>query len=136
MEISVSRKSHFNAAHRLNVSHWSPEKNKEVFGLCNNEHYHGHNYELIATVTGQIDEETGYLYDTKILRDIIREEVEERFDHMNLNLDCPEFKNLNPTAENIAVVIWNLIRKKLDNTLSLNIKLYETERNFVEYSGK
>jgi 6-pyruvoyltetrahydropterin/6-carboxytetrahydropterin synthase len=136
MEISVSRKSHFNAAHRLHVAHWSDEKNREVFGLCNNPHYHGHNYELIVTVTGQVDPETGYLIDTKILRDIIRNEVEERFDHRNLNLDCEEFKDLNPTAEHIAMVIWNLIRKKLDDTLTLNIRLYETERNFVEYSGK
>lgn len=136
MEISVSRKSHFNAAHRLNVAHWSKEKNQEVFGSCNNVNYHGHNYELIVTVTGQIDPETGYLIDTKILRDIMREEVEDRFDHKNLNLDCEEFKDLNPTAENIAVVIWKLIRKRLDSALLLNIKLYETERNFVEYSGK
>jgi 6-pyruvoyltetrahydropterin/6-carboxytetrahydropterin synthase len=136
MEISVSRKSHFNAAHRLHVAHWSDEKNREVFGACNNPHYHGHNYELIVTVTGQIDSETGYLIDTKILRDIMKEEVEDRFDHRNLNLDCEEFKTMNPTAENIAVVIWQLIRKRLDNTLSLNIRLYETERNFVEYGGK
>jgi 6-pyruvoyltetrahydropterin/6-carboxytetrahydropterin synthase len=135
MEISVSRKSHFNAAHRLHVAHWSDEKNKSVFGTCNNPNYHGHNYELIVTVTGQIDEETGFLIDTKILRDIIAIEVEERFDHQNLNLDTKEFKELNPTAENIAIVIWNLIRKKLDNNLKLTIKLYETERNFVEYNG-
>lgn len=136
MEISVSRKSHFNAAHRLHVSHWSDEKNKLVFGTCNNPNYHGHNYDLIVTVTGELDEETGYLMDTKILRDIIKEEVEDRFDHKNLNLDTEEFKNLNPTAENIAIVIWQLISKKIDKHLSLNIKLYETERNFVEYSGK
>lgn len=136
MEISVSRKSHFNAAHRLHVAHWNDEKNREVFGSCNNPHYHGHNYELIVTVTGQIDSETGYLIDTKILKDIIHEEVEERFDHRNLNLDCQEFKTLNPTAENIAVVIWQLLRKRLDKALLLNIRLYETERNFVEYSGK
>lgn len=135
MEISVSRKSHFNAAHRLHVAHWSDEKNKAIFGLCNNPNYHGHNYNLIVTVTGQLDEETGYLMDTKILRDIIEQEVEERFDHKNLNKDTEEFKTLNPTAENIAIVIWNLISKRLDNHLKLNIKLYETERNFVEYSG-
>lgn len=135
MEISVSRKSHFNAAHRLHVAHWSDEKNKEVFGMCNNPHYHGHNYELIVTVTGAIDEETGYVMDTKILRDIIEREIEERFDHKNLNLDVAEFKNLNPTAENIAIVIWRLIRKQLGEHLKLTIKLYETERNFVEYSG-
>ncbi|MES2780204.1 MAG: 6-carboxytetrahydropterin synthase [Bacteroidota bacterium] len=135
MEISVSRKSHFNAAHRLNVAHWTPEKNKEVFGTCNNSNYHGHNYDFIVTVTGRINEETGYLIDTKILKDIMKEEVEDRFDHRNLNLDTEEFRTLNPTAENIAAVIWNLIRKRLDNNLKLNIKLYETERNFVEYSG-
>ncbi len=135
MEISVSRKSHFNAAHRLHVSHWSDEKNKTVFGTCNNPNYHGHNYELIVTVTGQLDEETGFLIDTKILSDIIAHEIEERFDHRNLNLDTEEFKQLNPTAENIAIVIWRLISKRLDKHLKLNIKLYETERNFVEYSG-
>lgn len=135
MEISVSRKSHFNAAHRLNVPQWSPEKNREVFGTCNNANFHGHNYELIVTVTGQINKETGYLIDTKILKEVIKEEIEDRFDHQNLNLDTEEFRTLNPTAENIAIVIWNLIRKRLDNNLKLNIKLYETERNFVEYSG-
>ena len=136
MKISVSRKSHFNAAHRLHVATWSDEKNKTVFGTCNNPNYHGHNYDLIVTVTGEMDEESGYLMDTKILRDIIREEVEDRFDHKNLNLDTAEFKHLNPTAENIAIVIWRLISKRLDKHLTLNIKLYETERNFVEYSGQ
>lgn len=135
MEISVSRKSHFNAAHRLHLDKWSAEKNKEVFGLCNNPHYHGHNYNLTVTVTGELDEETGFLIDTKTLKDIIREEIEERFDHKNLNLDVKEFENVNPTAENIAIVIWRLISKRLDKQLKLNIKLYETERNFVEYSG-
>jgi 6-pyruvoyltetrahydropterin/6-carboxytetrahydropterin synthase len=136
MEISVSRKSHFNAAHRLHVASWSDEKNRVVFGSCNNPNYHGHNYDLIVTVLGELDQETGYLIDTKILRDIIKEEIEDRFDHKNLNLDTEEFRNLNPTAENIAIVIWKLISKRLDNQLKLNIKLYETERNFVEYSGK
>ncbi len=135
MEISVSRKSHFNAAHRLHLDHWSAEKNKEVFGLCNNPNYHGHNYDLTVTVTGQLDEETGFLIDTKLLKEIIQEEIEERFDHKNLNLDVKEFENVNPTAENIAIVIWKLISKRLDKQLKLNIKLYETERNFVEYSG-
>ena len=134
MEISVSRKSHFNAAHRLHVASWSDEKNRVVFGSCNNPNYHGHNYDLIVTVLGELDQETGYLIDTKILRDIIKEEIEDRFDHKNLNLDTEEFRNLNPTAENIAIVIWKLISKRLDNQLKLNIKLYETERNFVEYS--
>ena len=136
MEISVSRKSHFNAAHRLHVASWSDEKNRVVFGSCNNPNYHGHNYDLTVTVLGELDQETGYLIDTKILRDIIKEEIEDRFDHKNLNLDTEEFRNLNPTAENIAIVIWKLISKRLDNQLKLNIKLYETERNFVEYSGK
>jgi 6-pyruvoyltetrahydropterin/6-carboxytetrahydropterin synthase len=135
MEISVSRKSHFNAAHRLHVAHWTNEKNAQVFGSCNNPNYHGHNYELIVTVTGTLDEETGYLIDTKELKGIIKEEVEDRFDHNNLNLDTEEFKNLNPTAENIAVVIWRLIRKRLHKNVTLNIRLYETERNFVDYNG-
>ena len=135
MEISVSRTAHFNAAHRLHVSHWSDEQNKAYFGLCNNTNYHGHNYELIVTVTGMLNEETGYLMDMKVLKDAIRDEVEERFDHKNLNLDTEEFKSLNPTAENIAVVIWKLLRKRIDKHLKLKITLYETERNFVEYTG-
>jgi 6-pyruvoyltetrahydropterin/6-carboxytetrahydropterin synthase len=136
MQVSVSRKSDFNAAHRLHVKEWSDEKNKEIFGVCNNKHYHGHNYSLIVTVTGEMDSQTGYVMDTKILKDIIRTEVEDRFDHKNLNMDTVEFKELNPTAENIAVVIWKLIRTRIDNHLQLKIKLYETERNFVEYEGK
>lgn len=136
MEISVSRKAHFNAAHRLHVSDWSDEKNKSFFGACNNPNYHGHNYELIVTVTGQLDQESGYLVDIKVLADLIKHEIEDRFDHKNLNLDTEEFKTLNPTAENIAIVIWRLLRAKLDQNLQLNVKLYETERNFVEYTGK
>lgn len=136
MEITVSRKAHFNAAHRLHVNEWSAEKNKAFFGLCNNVNYHGHNYELIVSVTGEIDPVTGYLIDMKDLSDIIKTEIEERFDHKNLNLDCEEFKQLNPTAENIAVVIYGLIKKKLPENLKLKITLYETERNFVEFSGK
>lgn len=135
MQISVSRKAHFNAAHRLNVSHWSEEKNKAFFGVCNNANYHGHNYNLTVTVTGELDEETGYLFDMNMLRKIIKEEVEDRFDHKNLNLDCPEFSNLNPTCELIAVVIWNLVKVKLPSHLRLTIQLFETERNYVEYSG-
>lgn len=135
MQVSVSRKTHFNAAHRLHVASWTDEKNREFFGLCNSPNYHGHNYELVVTVTGEVDSESGYLIDMKILKDIVKEEVEERFDHRNLNLDTEEFRNLNPTAEHIAVVIWNLIRKRLDKTLRLKVTLYETERNFVEYSG-
>lgn len=135
MEISVSRKTHFNAAHRLHVSNWSDEQNKNYFGLCNNVNYHGHNYDLIVTVTGELDKESGYLIDMKFLKEIVKTEVEDRFDHKNLNLDTEEFKNLNPTAENIAVVIWNLIRKHIDKNLKLKITLFETERNFVEYCG-
>lgn len=136
MEISVSRKTHFNAAHRLNVASWSEEKNKLYFGACNNKNYHGHNYDLIVSVTGEIDEETGYLMDLKILNEIISEEIENKFDHKNLNLDTEEFKELNPTAENIAVVIWNILREKIESNLKLKVTLSETARNFVEYNGK
>lgn len=136
MIITVSRKEHFNSAHRLHVNEWSDEKNKEFFGLCNNSNYHGHNYELIVKATGEVDKVTGYLIDMKDLKEIIHEEVIEPFDHRNLNLDTKEFKNLNPTAENIAYVIWNKIRKRLPNNLELSIVLYETKRNFVEYSGR
>ncbi|MBK9018262.1 MAG: 6-carboxytetrahydropterin synthase [Saprospiraceae bacterium] len=133
MRISVFRKAHFNAAHRLNNPNWSEEKNQSVFGLCNNANYHGHNYELEVKLTGEVDPETGYLIDLKLLKDLIFEEVETRFDHKNLNLDVDEFKNLNPTAENICFVIWNLLRSKLDERLALAVRLYETPRNFVEY---
>lgn len=135
MKVKVFRKEHFNAAHRLHNSNWDAEKNKTIFGKCNNPNYHGHNYDLTVEVEGEIDQETGYVIDIKILSDIIKEQVTDRFDHKNLNLDVPEFKDLNPTAENIAVVIWNLIREKLDSKFTLTIRLYETERNFVEYSG-
>lgn len=133
MKISVFRKAHFNAAHRLHNPNWSDEKNKSVFGLCNNENFHGHNYELEVKLSGEIDPETGYLIDLKILKDLIKHEVENRFDHKNLNLDTPEFKNLNPTAENICIVIWNILREKLDSKFDLSVRLYETPRNFVEY---
>lgn len=136
MKVTVSRKAHFNAAHRLYRKDWTFEKNNEVFGLCNNPNYHGHNYELIASVTGEIDSETGYVIDVKILKDIIKTEVEDAFDHKNLNLDVPEFKHLNPTAENIVVVIYNKIKAKLDSKFDLEVVLYETPRNFVTYSGK
>ncbi len=132
-KVSVFRKEHFNSAHRLNNPNWSAERNKEVFGLCNNENYHGHNYELIVQVTGEINAETGYVIDLKLLSDLIKAEVLNKFDHKNLNLDTIEFRDLNPTAENIAVVIYNLLRAKLDNQLDLKIRLNETERNFVEY---
>lgn len=135
MEVSVSRKAHFNAAHRLHVPSWSEKKNREVFGVCNNANYHGHNYELIVTVTGSVDPVTGYLMDTKVLKNLVELEIENRFDHKNLNLDTKEFKSLNPTAENIAVVIWNLLRRKIDKKIKLKVTLYETERNFVEYNG-
>ncbi|MBT33760.1 MAG: 6-pyruvoyl tetrahydrobiopterin synthase [Thalassobius sp.] len=133
MRLSVYRKEHFNAAHRLHNPNWSDEKNKEVFGLCNNPNFHGHNYDLIVKVTGEVDPETGYVIDLKILKKIIREEVVSKFDHKNLNLDTKEFKELNPTAENIAYVIYNKIRARLEKKFDLNITLYETERNFVEY---
>lgn len=133
MRVSVCRKAHFNAAHRLHNEAWSEEKNKTVFGKCNNPNYHGHNYQLEVWVSGEINVDTGYLIDLKILSEIIEQEVENRFDHKNLNLDTEEFKHLNPTAENICVVIWNLIRAKLDNDLDLKVRLFETERNIVEF---
>ena len=136
MKVTVHRKAHFNAAHRLYRKDWSFEKNEAVFGLCNNPRYHGHNYELIASVTGEIDPETGYVIDVKILKDIIKSEVENAFDHKNLNEEVPEFETLNPTAENIAVVIYNKIKAKLDSKFHLEITLYETPRNFVTYSGE
>jgi len=133
MKVAVFRKEHFNAAHRLHNPLWTEEKNDAVFGLCNNPNYHGHNYDLIVKVTGEIDPETGYVIDLKVLSDIIKEEVMDRFDHKNLNLDTAEFASLNPTAENIAVVIHGLLRARLDKQLELSVRLYETERNFVEY---
>jgi len=135
MRVTVHRKAHFNAAHRLYRKDWSAEKNEETFGKCNNPYFHGHNYELIASVTGEIDPETGYVIDVKILKDIIKSEVEDAFDHKNLNEEVPEFETLNPTAENIAVVIHQKIKAKLANDLDLEVTLYETPRNFVTYSG-
>lgn len=135
MRVKVSRKSHFNAAHRLHNPAWSDEKNREIFGKCNNPNGHGHNYDLIVSVTGEVDPLTGYVLDMKILDDLIRAEIVDRFDHKNLNLDTQEFSNLNPTAENIAVVIWNILRQKIGTKLDLSVQLYETERNFVEYKG-
>ena len=136
MKVTVSRKAHFNAAHRLYRSDWSFEKNDAIFGKCNNPNFHGHNYELIVSVTGEIDPETGYVIDVKILKDFIKSEVEVAFDHKNLNLDVPEFKDLNPTAENIVVVIYNKLKAVLDEHLELEVTLFETPRNFVSYSGK
>lgn len=135
MKVTVSRKAHFNAAHRLYRKDWSFEKNDDIFGKCNNPNYHGHNYELIVSVTGEIDKETGYVIDMKVLKDIIKLEVEDAFDHKNLNVEVPEFKDLNPTAENIVVVIYNKIKPKLNADFDVEITLYETPRNFVTYSG-
>lgn len=136
MKVTVSRKAHFNAAHRLFRPDWSAEKNEEVFGKCNNPEYHGHNYELIVSVRGEIDPITGYVIDMKILKDLIKEEIEEPFDHKNLNTQVTEFKSLNPTAENIAVIIYRRLRPFIDATKDLKITLYETPRNFVEYEGE
>ncbi len=135
MRVTVSRRAHFNAAHRLYRKDWSDEKNDEVFGKCNNPNFHGHNYEMVVSVTGEIDPETGYVIDIKDLKDLIKSEVEDAFDHKNLNLEVPEFQELNPTAENIVVVIYNKLRAKLRLTLDLEVTLYETPRNFVSYSG-
>lgn len=133
--VTVSRKAHFNAAHRLYRADWSDDKNAEVFGKCSNPNYHGHNYELIVSITGPIDPETGFVMDLKVLKDLISEEVEEAFDHKNLNIEVAEFKNLNPTAENIAIVIYNKLKPRIKPSLGLEITLYETARNFVTYSG-
>ncbi|CAN5120456.1 6-carboxytetrahydropterin synthase [soil metagenome] len=132
-KVAVYRKEHFNAAHRLNNPKWDDATNDRVFGKCNNPSFHGHNYELIVKLTGVPDAETGYVYDMKLLSDVIKENILERFDHKNLNLDTIEFKHLNPTAENIAVVIYNILREKIDAAIDLQVRLYETERNFVEY---
>lgn len=133
MKIKVSRKEHFNAAHRLFNPAWSVEKNQRVFGKCSNPNYHGHNYEVIVSVIGVPDPETGYVYDMKELSDLVRDNVLIKFDHKNLNLDTEYFKELNPTAENIALIIWRILRQKIDPKFELKITLYETERNFVEY---
>ena len=132
-KVAVYRKEHFNAAHRLNNPLWDESTNQQVFGKCNNPHFHGHNYELVIKVTGEPDPATGYVMDMKLLSDIAQENVLERFDHKNLNEDTAEFKNLNPTAENIAIVIYNILREKIDMKFDLQIRLYETERNFVDY---
>jgi len=132
-KVAVYRKEHFNAAHRIFNPAWDDRKNADVFGKCSNPNYHGHNYELIVKVTGVPDPETGYVMDMKVLSRITAEEVLERFDHKNLNLDTAEFKDLNPTAEHIAMVIYDLLRARIDEKLELQVRLYETERNFVEY---
>nr|WP_041257904.1 6-carboxytetrahydropterin synthase [Fibrella aestuarina] len=131
--VAVFRKEHFNAAHRLNNPNWSDEKNTRVYGKCNNPNYHGHNYELTVQVVGPIDPETGYVIDMKVLGDLIKTQVTDRFDHKNLNLDTDEFRDLNPSAENIAIVIYTILRKHIEPSLDLKIRLHETERNFVEY---
>lgn len=133
MKVKVTRKEHFNAAHRLFNKEWSDEQNQRVFGKCNNPHFHGHNYELYVSLAGEPDPETGYVYDLKALSDMIREHVILKFDHKNLNLDTEYFKDLNPTAEHIAMVIWKILSEKIDPKFDLKITLYETERNFVEY---
>ena len=133
--VTIHRKAHFNAAHRLYRKDWSNEQNDEIFGKCNNPNFHGHNYDLTVSVTGEIDPETGYVVDVKILKDFIKSEIEDAFDHKNLNVDVPEFKNLNPTAENIVVVIYDKLKAVLDSHLVLEVTLYETPRNFVTYSG-
>ena len=134
--IKVCRRSTFNSAHRLFRPDWSDEKNEAVFDKCNNPNYHGHNYTLEVWVSGEIDPETGYLIDLKILKTIIQKEIIDRFDHRNLNLDCPEFENLNPTAENIAAVIYRLMRQAMDKKYELSITLWETENNIVYFDGK
>ena len=135
MKVTVSRKAHFNAAHKLYRPDWNDVKNKEVFGKCANENYHGHNYELIVSLTGEINQETGYVYDLGKLKNIIKAEVEDYLDHKNLNLDIDDFKSSNPSAENIAVLIYNRLIPHFDDNYKLKITLYETPRNFVEYSG-
>ena len=135
MEITVSRKAHFNAAHRLHNKNWSDEKNQKIFGKCNYQNYHGHNYELIVSVTGKINPETGYVIDMGELKKIIKKEVEERLDHKNLNLDVPHFSNTIPSAENICIYIYDILKDNIDSQFKLSVRLYETPRNFVEYSG-
>ena len=135
MEITVSRKAHFNAAHRLHNKNWSDEKNQKIFGKCNYQNYHGHNYELIVSVTGEINPETGYVIDMGELKKIIKNEIEERLDHKNLNLDVPHFSYTIPSAENICIYIYDILRDNIDSQFKLSVRLYETPRNFVEYSG-
>jgi 6-pyruvoyltetrahydropterin/6-carboxytetrahydropterin synthase len=135
-KVSVHRKAHFNAAHRLFNIEWNDDRNTTVFGKCANPHYHGHNYELIVAVKGEIDKQTGFVIDMKVLKDLIKVEIEDKLDHKNLNVEVEEFKVLNPTAENIAVVIWKILREKISLDLELTVTLYETPRNFVVYNGE
>jgi 6-pyruvoyltetrahydropterin/6-carboxytetrahydropterin synthase len=132
-KVAIFRKEHFNAAHRLSVPEWTDEQNFEVFGKCSNPHYHGHNYDLVVKVTGVPDPKTGYVVNLSVLSDLIQKHVLAKFDHKNLNLDTKEFASLNPTAENIVLVIYEILREKIDPKLDLSVRLYETERNFVEY---
>lgn len=131
--VSVYRKEHFNAAHRLHNPAWDEEKNKIVFGKCNNPNYHGHNYELVIKITGETSVDTGFVIDLKYLSDLIKENVLNKLDHQNFNLDVEEFANLNPTTENITILIYNILRRKIDTTLDLQVRLYETPKNFAEY---
>jgi 6-pyruvoyltetrahydropterin/6-carboxytetrahydropterin synthase len=133
--VTACRKAHFNATHRLHNPSWSDDKNEHVFGKCNNENYHGHNYNLTVKVTGPVDPDTGYVVDLKLLNEVIRDKVVERYDHKNLYLDVEDFRDLNPSAENIAIKIWHILRENLDPKFSLEIELFETERNYVVYSG-
>ncbi|TVZ25450.1 6-pyruvoyltetrahydropterin/6-carboxytetrahydropterin synthase [Gillisia sp. Hel_I_86] len=135
MKVTVHRKAHFNAAHRLYRKDWDDDRNRKIFGKCSNPNFHGHNYELTVSVKGDIDPETGFVVDMKVLKDLIASEIEEYLDHKNLNVEVEEFKKLNPTAENIAVVVWNKLRPKLKETMELSVTLYETPRNFVTYNG-
>lgn len=136
MKVTICRNEHFNAAHRLHQPAWTAEKNAAIFGKCNNPNFHGHNYELIVKLKGEVDPETGYVFDMKLLSDLIKLEIIDKFDHKNLNLDTAEFQSLNPTVENIAVVIWNRLRQKISNNYALSVTLYETDRNFAEYNGQ
>lgn len=136
MKVTVCRKTHFNAAHRLCNPKWDDSVNQEIYGICSSPNFHGHNYDLIVKVKGEVNHDTGYVIDMKTLKAIVEKNIIEKFDHKNLNLDVEEFKDLNPTAENIAVIIWNILRMKIESKFELKVVLYETERNFVEYSGE
>ena len=133
MRISVFRRAHFNAAHRLFNPAWPDDKNKQIFGPCSNPHYHGHNYELEVKLTGEVNPETGYLYDLGKLKEIIKEEVENRFDHKTLNLDCKEFQNINPNLEHISYIIYGVLRKRIESEIEIKVRLWETPRNYAEY---
>jgi len=136
MKVTACRKAHFNATHRLHNPNWSDAKNERIFGSCNNPNYHGHNYTLIVKVTGEIDPDTGYVMDMNVLKNIIHGHVVRRYDHKNLFLDVEDFKDINPSAENMIVRIWEILRLEIDRKYELSLVLYETERNFVEYDGK